>query len=149
MHLEAHAALAREANVNDVLILENGDTATLDETGIRRGETVTQGAVATAFGVELDEDVLRERAHLGRGGVVVVTIMRDDDQPTLLAVSHGTPNREDVDEAATRAAKRALESCPPEDRGVALEERVRRAVRRHTGTLLGYRPVVIVRLTGG
>ena len=34
-HLERHAALARDAGVGDVLVIENGELAELDDAGVR------------------------------------------------------------------------------------------------------------------
>ena len=96
-HLFRHAELAREQGVGAVLVAENGEVVELSAEGppVKAGR-VPVGKVATSGGDELSEDILRERAQLGRGGVAFV--LADPRRPR-----HGQPGRD----AAGREPRRA------------------------------------------
>lgn len=77
-HLTRHAALARELQVKQVQVVENGQTLLLKEDALHPGERVHAGEVHVGFARErLDEEVRGLRKELGRNGHVAVTIVMD------------------------------------------------------------------------
>jgi ribonuclease J len=151
-HLVRHAELARECGIDDVLVAENGELVELGlDTRLAKAGRVLVGKVATAGGDELSEDVLRERAQLGRGGVVIVSFTLEARGQCVGApqvVSRGVfdPHLAGVGRKVALAVKRALDECDPraraDDEAVAEAARVaaRRAIESHTGR----RPMVLV-----
>jgi ribonuclease J len=87
LHLRAHAALAESVGISskNVFILESGDTLLLDESGVRRGETVESGVVyvdGLSVG-DISAVVLKDRQTLANDGIVTVVCMirRRDSTP--------------------------------------------------------------------
>ncbi|MGH7269251.1 MAG: ribonuclease J, partial [Polyangiaceae bacterium] len=76
-HLTRHAALAREAGVAQVCVLENGDEATLDAEGLQRTGRVTAGRVHIFAGREQADSVLGDRTALASHGVVHLVVPVD------------------------------------------------------------------------
>jgi ribonuclease J len=76
-HLERHAGLAREADVREILVLENGDIGEIDEDGLRRSGAFKAGRVATWQGLDIADSVLRERRALARAGALSVSLIVD------------------------------------------------------------------------
>ncbi len=93
-HLSAHADLAEEMEVPEVLVLEDGDAIVLDgDRSIVERRSVPAGYVyvdGSAVG-EVQESLLRERRKLGDDGVVVVSLLIDPlnesmyDDPELMS----------------------------------------------------------------
>ncbi|MEZ4444110.1 MAG: ribonuclease J [Polyangiaceae bacterium] len=139
-HLERHAALASSLGVTQTLIVENGEVARLTREGLARDGAVVAGKVATNAGLVLDDETLRERRQLGRGGIVfvVVEVAAEAARVTLRGIPHGA----EVIEAARVIAVREMRQGA--SRSLRLAERVRRAVRRELERILGQRPVVEV-----
>ncbi len=144
-HLTRHAALASEVGVAHTCVLENGDVATLDETGIRKTGKVHVGRVHCAFGREIPAAQLRERVILAGEGVVAVTVVeRRPGEPDVRISTRGT-----IDEAAEASvladAKRAaLEALLEVASSEAPDERVRIAVRHVFREAIGFRPITLV-----
>ncbi|MEQ9320710.1 MAG: ribonuclease J, partial [Polyangiaceae bacterium] len=142
LHLERHAALARDLGVEQAMILVDGEAAALDAgAGLRRDGAVPSGKVATNAGVVLDEETLRERRKLGRSGVVTLTVVRGVGEPVMTVYARGVPCYDVVVAEAARSARRALAGPSQVDR---TGERIRRAVRQALGDMLGDRPTVDV-----
>src|SRR5262249_19564154 len=76
-HLERHAELAREAGVGDVIVIEDGEVATVGETGTARAGRVPVGRIATWEGTIIGEPVLRDRRLLARGGALTIGLALD------------------------------------------------------------------------
>ncbi len=79
-HLAHHAALARSAGVaaSEVLLCEDGDAVSLDETGLRRDGEVSAGYVYVDGIVgDVGRGVLRDRRTLAEEGVVMVVATVD------------------------------------------------------------------------
>lgn len=150
LHLSRHAALAQEVGVADVMILHDGETASLDHDGLHRGEPVVCGRVATAYGDELDEETLRQRRQIGRAGVVFVAVTPGAEGRRAAVLVRGVPRAEEVGGLAARVADSVMRETPTRSprRGPDLAERVRRAVRNRLAELLGYKPLVEVRVAG-
>ncbi|MET0591994.1 MAG: ribonuclease J [Polyangiaceae bacterium] len=76
-HLERHAELARETGVREVLVIENGDVARIEESGVAQRGKVSVGRVPTWEGMPIAPSVIKERRSLARGGVVSIAIVVD------------------------------------------------------------------------
>ncbi|MDE0170873.1 MAG: ribonuclease J [bacterium] len=149
-HLSAHADLAVEMGVPEVLVLEDGDAVILDgeETLVERGAVESRYVYVDGSGVgDIRESLLRERAQLGDDGVVVVSLMFDADSGQLAAhpglTSHGF-----MDDAAellddvSSAIERAVAADPrrfERDPALAVRQVARKIIKAETGR----RPVVL------
>ncbi|HEY4117265.1 MAG TPA: MBL fold metallo-hydrolase RNA specificity domain-containing protein, partial [Byssovorax sp.] len=147
-HLVRHAELARSAGVGDVVVVENGEVVELAEgRPLARVGRVPTGRVAAAHGDEVPEDVLRERAQLGRAGVVAVSVWLDGrgglaGAPHVLA--RGVPSA--TERAASAAIGQAVREVLVRSRRVDddIVFAARSAARRHFEAETGGRPVVLV-----
>ena len=147
-HLSRHAALAREAGVPEVAILENGDVGVLDDEGLRKSGRVASGRVHVFGGRRLPSRVLDERSSLASHGVVHVTIPLDANGRVgapLSFTSRGVLD-ETLDEPLVTTARRealiAIEELSDRtDADIAVA--VRQAVRRSLGRVLGFKPVTL------
>jgi len=151
LHLQVHATLAREAGVDQVMVLNDGEVAHLTAEGIGMAAPVTVGKVAMAAGLELGDDVLQQRRLLGRCGLVVVVAARrpGGTDPLIEVTVRGVPLPTESARAALRVARATLGSAPKgHAKGLDEGERVRRAVRRALADLLGTRPIVEVTVVG-
>jgi ribonuclease J len=87
LHLRAHAELAKNVGLEpkNIFILDNGDTLTLDASGVSRGEPVESGIVyvdGLSVG-DVSAVVLKDRQTLANDGIVTVVCMmrRRDSSP--------------------------------------------------------------------
>jgi ribonuclease J len=77
-HLKKHAELASAAGVEQVDVIENGQTVVLEGGRLRRGASVEAGDVHVGLGREvLGPEVLRRRKDLARGGQLTVACVCD------------------------------------------------------------------------
>lgn len=148
-HLTRHAELARSMNVAEVLVAENGDVVAFDgETAPHKSARCVTGRVSTFAFDALPEEVLRERATLGRHGIAVVVVGLGMDgaityPPRLLSSGVLGPLSLDVHAIAERAALRSAKDNPGRaKRDVA--EAIRIAARRAIEGETGQRPHVVV-----
>ncbi|WP_240808011.1 ribonuclease J [Polyangium spumosum] len=156
-HLVRHAALAREVGVSDVLVAENGEVVELgEERSLAKAARVTVGKVATYGGDELPDEVIRERAQLGRSGVVMVSLVLDRRGGVAApprAVQRGVVDHEEgaseVMRAASLAVSRAVTDADGRTRASdeGMTEVVRLAARRVIEAKTGRRPIVLVTLS--
>jgi ribonuclease J len=151
-HLVRHGALAREAGVSDVIVVENGEIVELTAEGapLKAGR-VPVGKVATSNGDELSDDVIRERAQLGRGGVAFVSLLLDARHAlvgTPQVVSRGVldPSFAGVSRKVELAVTRAFEESSARVRADddALADVARLAARRTIESHTGRRPIILV-----
>ncbi|HMY21643.1 MAG TPA: ribonuclease J, partial [Polyangium sp.] len=156
-HLVRHAELARDAGVSDVVVAENGEVVELSrEKKLGKGRRVAVGKVATHGGRELPDEVIRERATIGRSGIVMATIVLDrrgsiQATPRLMqygVVDHGE-GASDVLRAAAIAMSRAITDTEPRLRAQdeTIADICRLAVRRTIEHKTGRRPVVVVNIS--
>jgi ribonuclease J len=151
-HLFRHAELAREAGVGEVLIAENGDVVEIaaDAAPVKAGRAPV-GKVATFGGEELSDEIIRERAQLGRGGVACVALVLDRRGALVAApaiTSRGVlePSIPGLARKVQLAVAQAVDGCEARvrssDEAVADVARLaaRRAIESHTGR----RPMVLV-----
>jgi ribonuclease J len=152
-HLLRHAALAREAGVPEVTVLENGDVAELDDAGLRKTARCRAGRVHVFAGREVPQRVIEDRAALAARGVVHVTVPVDRAgrlAGELRMVSRGvldeTRDAHLVAAARNEAAEtaRALAASGPTPDETAIVDAVRGAVRRTFARELGFKPVTLV-----
>ena len=153
-HLRAHADLAEEMGVPEVLVLEDGDAVVLNEGAV----AVERGAVEAGYvyvdgsGVgAIREPLLRERAKLSDDGVVAVSLLVDPKTGRLTSAprmtSYGFMNDDSqVLEKAGEAVKSAVEQNPDpfvQNPAKAVIKAARRAVKAQTGR----RPVILAVIT--
>jgi len=145
IHLRHHAALARETGVQDTTVLLNGDVLSVSATELSAAGKVPVGRVAVSWGNEIDDDVVRDRRRIGRGGLVLVVVVRDADGAllSLQCVLRGVPEQvQDLSERVASAAVNRTDSNEDE----RLIEAITRAVRLRVGEVVGERPEVAVML---
>jgi len=153
-HLLGHAELARQCQVPDALVIENGDMIRLDRGGAERVDEIPVGRIASDGKglLPIGGSVLRERRRVGNDGVVIAGIVLDrrgwlaaPPQISLIGLAEAT--------AAPAAGLRdavadALEGLPAPVRhdDNAVRETVRRVLRRRLNELFGKRSVIEVQL---
>jgi ribonuclease J len=154
-HLMRHAALARDAGVSEVLVAEDGEAFELgrDAPPVKTAR-VPVGKVATFAGDALSEEVLRERAQLGRSGVAFVSVVLDRrgvlvNTPQVLARGVVDLSFSGALRKAAGAVARAINDCDPRARSTDsdLADVVRLAARRAIESHTGRRPLVVVAVT--
>ena len=147
-HLQRHAELAREFGVREVEVVEDGIPIVCDGGTLATEARVQHGRIAVSLGgEELDDAILKERADLGRSGVVVValTLARDGRgvaPPRVVARGVPAVTATQV-RVLEREIARSLESYR-EGRGLTLEDFVKRSARRKIDEFSGTRPLVEV-----
>lgn len=155
-HLFRHAELSRGLGVSDVLIAENGEVVELSaDRPLEIVGRVPVGKVATSGGEPIADAVLKERAQLGRSGMLVVSLLLDK-RGGLAAppqvTERGVLDPEDEAEVLRIASKAAEQSVLLSDprtrlRDDEIAEAVRLATRRAIEMETGRRPLVAVLLT--
>jgi ribonuclease J len=153
-HLAAHAELARDCQVQDALVIENGDMIRLDGGGAAVIGEVPVGRIAQDGKslVPLSGGVLQQRRRAGRDGSVVASLILDrrgwlaaPPQVTLIGVAEAN--------AAPAAALRdaladAMEGLPAPMRhdDEAVRDTARRVLRRALNERFGKRPLIEIQL---
>ena len=149
-HLSAHADLAEEMGVPEVLVLEDGDAVVLEggRTRVERGAVEAGYVYVDGSGVgDVRESLLRERAQLGDDGVVVVSLMFDRITSRLVGaarlVSHGfMDDASMVLDGVAAAVEAALTEDPRrflKDAVTAVRQVARKVIKAETGR----RPVIL------
>jgi ribonuclease J len=154
-HLFRHAELARSTGVTDVMVAENGDVVELGrEAPLGKNGRSTVGKVATFRGEEIADDVIRERAQLGRMGIAFVSLLLDRKgslaaPPKVVERGVLDPFDDAVLRAASKAVEQAVADSDPRTRSKDEEiaDVVRLATRRTIESYTGRRPLVAVALT--
>lgn len=137
-HLARHASLAKEAGVEQVEVIENGETVFLDKHGLSQGTRVPVGRVHVESTYEVRDDVIRERSILGEVGGVFVGLLLDKRgallaEPTISTRGVTVVGDEEEARESARTAVAAAVRAMPRDAAQdfdALREAVRRAARR-------------------
>jgi len=150
-HLSAHAALARQMGVPEVLVCEDGDRVVLDGPETRVERRAVPGRFVYVDGLEVEGvgGVIRDRRRLGEDGVIVVVVGVDAATGQVVqgpdVQSHGFVG--EPAQVLARAAEavsaefRALEGKPPDLE--TMRQRVRAAVNRVTREEKSRKAVVI------
>ena len=154
-HLHRHAALGRDVGVPEVLVAGNGDVVELGPWAApARVASAVVGRVATAFGEELGDEVLREREQLARGGVLALAIALDGEgrlAAPVRVLDRGAVEADDRKalREAERAAARAVEQLALRERRLddLVREATRLAARRSIERDTGRRPMVLAVVT--
>jgi ribonuclease J len=152
-HLMRHASLARDAGVEEVMVVEDGELVELASEGpLRKVGRAPTGRIATYGGEELPEELLRERARIGRAGVAMVSVVLDRHgalaaPPRLTAQGVLDPSDGEVPRAVEKAVARALEAAGHGRSDDELAEIARLAARRTIEAQTGRRPIVSALVT--
>jgi ribonuclease J len=150
VHLQRHADLARAAGVAETLVVENGALVELDPLGMRVAAQIETGRVHIQHGSEISSDVLRDRARMAEGGIVIVVVGLGDDnrlaQPPEV-IARGVTDELDLSdlgllEEAQLGVARALKTLDPAADVETVQLTAARAARRVFRDALGWRPAV-------
>jgi ribonuclease J len=150
-HLIRHAELARMTGVGDVLVIENGDVVTVPERGrIEKTGRALVGRVPTFAGDPIPEEVLKERAQIGRYGVLTVAFALDRrgrlvGRPDLGCLGVLGPLDRDVLARAERAVENVVVMATEgRSRGDDLANAAKLAARKVVESHTSQKPLVIV-----
>jgi ribonuclease J len=146
-HLVHHARLAVGMGVEEskVLLCEDGDVVTLDDTGIARSGEVPAGYLYVDGIVgDVGHGVLRDRRALSEEGVIVVVVTVDGQAGEILTgpeiITRGwvhAPEAEGLLEDARAAVQASLQEAVEE--GATDHDTLRRHVRSAMGRIVGER----------
>jgi len=156
--LAKHAALAshlREAGLEQVFVLEAGETLEIDRWGARKGERVPVGRVcidSAAVDEVVEDVVIRDRRHLAEEGIVLPVIAIDkrtgklEGVPEIVSRGFALPEGgEEILEQARQVVIRTLESATTEERtdsGV-IKEKIRADLRRFIARQTARHPLIL------
>ncbi len=155
-HLVKHCALATEAGVPEdhCFLLENGDTLQIFSDRVVRGPRVSVGRVfVDGKGVgDIGKPVLRDRKHLAEDGLVIVSLVIDQEFRDILSgpdvFSRGFVSEELNAEVLYCAQclileifDRFMEEGLTPDTG-EIQRRIRKELRKFFYKVLGRRPVI-------
>ena len=156
-HLKRHAALAREAGVAEVHVVENGTPLELTNGAARASDAIRVGRVHVQAGTELPDVVLRDRMLMAEVGIVVITLGVDERgalqaPPHLLTRGVVWEDRErDLLDEIRKRIEDSLQGLELPRQDDALREAACRAARRYLREEIGFRPLthcVIARSPG-
>jgi len=153
-HLLSHAELARQCQVPEALVIENGAMVRLDRHGAALVDDIPVGRIASDGKslLPLGGAVLQQRRRVGNDGSVVATLVVDRRgwlaaPPQLSLIGLAEANAEPA--AALRdALADAMDGLPASlrhDDG-ALREAARRVLRRALNERFGKRPLIDIQL---
>jgi ribonuclease J len=153
-HLLGHAELARECQVPQSLVIENGCMVRLDRNGAAVVDDIPVGRVASDGKrlLPIGGSVLQQRRRVGNDGSVVATVVVDRGgglvaPPQLsligLAEAPGEPAAELRDAIADE-----IDNLPPKFRqdDEAVRDAARRVLRRELKERFGKRPLIDIQL---
>jgi len=150
-HLARHAELARETGVPDVLVIENGDVASLEGGKLAKEERVASGRVHTFGGRAVPARVLRERTQLAAEGaafaLVSIGVARD---PKVRLVTRGVIDEAEdhavLDDARREVRQAVVDGLARGDDDELLAEAARLAVRRAFARAVGFKPLTVAQI---
>jgi ribonuclease J len=150
-HLTRHAALAREAGVPEVAVVENGRVVEVAQDRLALGDTVPSGRVHVWAGREVPQTVIRERQILAEHGIVMAVVTVDaagSAASVSLAIRGVAHDEADLAEAkgAVRAAVAEVDAATDD---AVVAEHARIAIRRTFSKARGTKPVTIVHVVRG
>ncbi len=153
-HLLGHAELARQCQVQQAVVVENGDMVRLDRNGAALVDEVPAGRIASDGKslLPIGGAVLQQRRRVGNDGSVVATLVVDRRgwlaaPPQISLVGLAEANAEPA--AALRdALADAMEGLPAPSRhdDNALRDAARRVLRRALNERFGKRPLIDIQL---
>ena len=148
-HLTRHAALAREAGVEQISVIENGRIAEISGGELDVGATMHSGRVHVWAGRDIPPAVLRDRQVLAEEGFASCAVVIDGIG-TVLDVSLVTRGvvdeleHEDEMVTAREAVKLAVKEAGASADDARISEQVRLAVRRTFFKSRGKKPMTVV-----
>jgi ribonuclease J len=159
-HLVRHSQLAAEMGVpsRNIFVLHNGDVLEIDASGkAKRGARVDSGAVLVDGVVlgEFEGSLLRERRELSESGILVVSLVLDEEYRLLSPLqvdSRGSIygfDRETMRPDVETAVDRALEGARAGAVDVAglqteIRKRIREVISRNYRAYPGIMPIISV-----
>jgi len=159
VHLQRHAALARERGIENVVVAENGIVLELSrDDGLRKIDEVGAGRIHRDAGEPVPDAVLDDRGRLAELGVATVVVVVDESGRLLglpRVSTRGIVDPKTEDDLVRDAARAVADDLRRLGRDLdahddeTLEATATRAVRRFFGRELRRRPVadaVVVRL---
>jgi ribonuclease J len=153
-HLLGHAELARECQVQQALVIENGCLVRLDKNGASVADDILVGRVASDGKrlLPIGGAVLQQRRRVGNDGSVVATLVVDrrgglvaPPQLSLIGLAEATADpAPELGDALTGE----MESLPAPFRqdDNALRDAARRVLRRELKERFGKRPLIDIQL---
>ncbi|MEO8877279.1 MAG: ribonuclease J, partial [Polyangiaceae bacterium] len=152
-HLTRHAELAREAGVETVVVIENGEVAELTAEGaLGKVGRVSSGRVHTCEGKEIAPSVLRDRMAIAESGVVAA-VVKIESVVSVSIQSRGVVNMETNSAIVVSAENAAIGAVSglilEKAEDAAIVEAARLAIRRTFAKALGFKPVTLVTLVRG
>ena len=155
-HLIAHAELAGECQVQQPLVIQNGDVVRLAASGASVVDEVPVGRLASDGKglLPVDGRALKDRRRVTFNGSAVATLVLDRRgeplaPPTISTIGVVEPAAAEAAAPALRSAvERALDELPASLRrdDEAVRDAVRRALRRILNERFGKRPLVEIHL---
>ncbi len=155
-HLIAHAELAGECQVQQPLVIQNGDVVRLAPSGASVVDEVPVGRLASDGKglLPVDGTALKDRRRVTFNGTAVATLVFDRRgqplaPPTISTIGIVEPAAAEAAAPALRSAvERALDELPRDLRrdDEAVRDAARRALRRILNQRFGKRPLVEIHL---
>ncbi len=155
-HLIAHAQLAGECQVQQPLVIQNGDMVRIAPSGASVVDEVPVGRLASDGKglLPLDGTALKDRRRVTFNGTAVATLVLDRlgrlvAPPTISVIGVVEPAAADAAAVGLRrAVERALDELPAGLRGdgEAVRDAARRALRHSLNEHFGKRPLVEIHL---
>lgn len=158
-HLVEHASSARKWGVPQSIVAPNGTMVRLDGAAPGPVEYVETGRLYIDGRAQIGalDGVIRERLKMARQGVVICSLVVDDEGELLAdpdvrclgAPKEGDGWKAPLDEMIADAVDDAMEELPAKSRRSdgGIEEAAGRAIRRVVARYWGKRPVVTVMIT--
>ncbi len=151
-NLVAHAQLASDCQVKDVVVPENGQVISLSRSGSKLVGTVPHGVLAVDGNriVEIEDGPIRERLRLMHNGVVNVVIVIDDrgnlvaDPQVQMVGLVSDDEYDDVEDELLAALEIAVEDLSRGKRrnDDEVAESCRIAIRRRVKKMFDKKPVI-------
>ncbi len=155
-HLIHHARLAKETGIpaERVILAENGQIVEFDENGGRLADTIKTGRVLVdGKGIgDIGRSVLKERRMLSEDGLVVVTMVLDEETGIIISgpeiISRGfvflTETGHLVDDAQCVILE-IIDETPPEtpDRVNLIRSKLKKALKQYFYFTIKRRPVIL------
>jgi ribonuclease J len=153
-HLLGHAELARQCQVQQAVVIENGDLVRLDRGGAAIIDEIPAGRIASDGKslLPIHGAVLQQRRRLGNDGSAVATLVVDrggllaaPPQVTLIGLAEATAEpAAEIRDALTDAVEGLPAPLRRDDN--ALRDLARRVLRRVLNERFGKRPLIDIQL---
>ncbi|MBI1854472.1 MAG: ribonuclease J [Chloroflexi bacterium] len=151
--LTRHADMAKMVGIpaENVIVVENGQTVELQGKKIKLGERIPGQYIfvdGQSIG-EVDEDIMREREQLSRGGIFLIDLSIDKHSGRLLhepeIITRGFVSPEEAEQLIPEARQRVMEIV--NSRGLNNEKDIVSAVKSYLREETNRKPMVFVTLS--